>query len=134
MFSWTPDLATGNQDIDNQHKALIKAINNLLEACQVGKGRAELGKILQFLEEYTVKHFTDEQNLMRSRKYPDLQAHIKLHESFKRDLHIIAEKMRKEGPTIVLVSDVNSKLGDWLVKHIKNQDSKFAAFNNQIPK
>lgn len=131
MFSYTPDLATGNQDIDNQHKALIDAINNLLAACQAGKGRTELDKVLRFVEEYTVKHFTDEQNLMRSKNYPELMAHIKLHESFKRDLRQIAEKLQKEGPSIVLVSDVNMKLGDWLVKHIKTQDKKFADFNNR---
>jgi len=32
-YDWTSDLETGNNTIDEQHKQLIAAINNLLEAC-----------------------------------------------------------------------------------------------------
>lgn len=41
-YSWTADLETGNAKIDDQHKQLFVAINNLLEACSKGKGRDAL--------------------------------------------------------------------------------------------
>lgn len=49
-YKWDISLETGNIAIDEQHKSLINAINELLEACSHGKGRAEVlnSKILGF--------------------------------------------------------------------------------------
>ena len=41
-YSFDKSLETGNILIDNQHKELIDAINNLLDACGQGKGRDEI--------------------------------------------------------------------------------------------
>ncbi|MDO7203590.1 hemerythrin domain-containing protein [Paraclostridium bifermentans] len=56
-YKWTDDLLTGNIQIDTEHKELIKAINDLLEACSKGKGRAELEKTCKLLSSYTRTHF-----------------------------------------------------------------------------
>ena len=41
-YRWSDDLLTGNIQIDTEHQELIRAINDLLDACSKGKGRAEL--------------------------------------------------------------------------------------------
>lgn len=43
-IEWTDELATGVNKIDNQHKELFKRINNLLDACNQGKGKDEVKK------------------------------------------------------------------------------------------
>ena len=53
-IKWSPEYAIDVEIIDNQHKELFNAVNNLLEACSQGKGKEEAGKILQFLENYVV--------------------------------------------------------------------------------
>ena len=60
IYKWSDDLLTGNTQIDTEHKELIKAINDLLEACSKGKGRAEIEKTVKFLSSYTKTHFTNE--------------------------------------------------------------------------
>ena len=63
-IEWTEDLATGVPEIDAQHKELFSRINRLLEACNQGQGRAEVGKTLAFLEEYVLIHFSTEEKIM----------------------------------------------------------------------
>lgn len=126
-YTWTKELETGNTMIDSQHRQLIEAINKLLEACQAGKGRAELDKILTFLSSYTNQHFSDEEKLQQQYQYPDYQNHKKMHEQFRIVVRDLADQLRTNGPSIDLVGKVNSSIGGWLVNHIKSQDVKVAA-------
>ena len=119
-YQFTPDLQTGNALIDNQHKQLIQAINDLLAACAAGKGRAELAKTTKFLYDYTSKHFADEEKLQIQSRYPDY------HEGFKKVVADLMKKLDTEGPTVALVGQVNSAIAGWLINHIKREDVKVA--------
>jgi len=131
-YKWDQSLETGNVAIDEQHKALINVINDLLYACSQGKGRLEIQETLNFLSDYVVRHFSDEEKLQIKSKYPDYVAHKKLHEDFKRDVANIVSEFEKGGATIQLVAKVNMKIGEWLIKHIKTIDKKVAEHINSI--
>lgn len=126
-YDWTSDLETGNSTIDGQHKQLINAINNLLEACSQGKGRDALKETTTFLYDYTAKHFADEEKLQIASQYPDYTNHKQYHEGFKKVVREIADQLEKEGPNLVLVGKVNTSIGGWLINHIKKEDVKVAA-------
>ena len=125
--TFTPDLVTGNSLIDTQHKQLIKAIDDLLVACQSGKGRDAISKTLRFMSDYTAKHFSDEEQLQNKFSYPDAVNHKKLHEAFKVTVANLGKKLETDGATIALVGQVNSSVGGWLLTHIKREDVKVAA-------
>jgi hemerythrin len=125
-YSWSDDLATGNVFIDTQHKQLIKAVNDLINACMSRQGRSSLNSTMQFLLDYTVKHFTDEEKMQQQYKYPGYVSHKKLHDAFRASVVALAKQLATEGPSIALVSKVNSSIGDWLVNHIKREDKKIA--------
>lgn len=127
MYLWTKELETGNATIDKQHKELIMAINNLLEACSIGQGRVEIAKTLDFLSTYITKHFNDEEVLQLKFKYPDYANHKQYHEGFKKVVNDISNEYQKSGATIALVGKVNRNIGDWLINHIKREDTKVAA-------
>jgi hemerythrin len=54
---WNDGLKIGVPLIDSEHKELCSRIDQLLDACNKGQGRAEIVKTVAFLEEYTIKHF-----------------------------------------------------------------------------
>lgn len=112
--------------IDSQHKEFIRRINNLLEACSLGKGRDEIFSAAQFLTEYTDKHFGDEEKLQKQYAYPDRVNHKKMHEGFKKTVKEINERLEKEGSSVALVGKINSDVAGWLINHIKKQDVKVA--------
>lgn len=125
-YEWDESWETGNQLIDSQHKEFIRRINNLLEACSLGKGRDEIFSAAQFLTEYTDKHFGDEEKLQKQYAYPDRVNHKKMHEGFKKTVKEINERLEKEGSSVALVGKINSDVAGWLINHIKKQDVKVA--------
>lgn len=125
-YTFTKDLETGNQLIDTEHRQLIEAINNLLAACSTGKGRSELTNTAKFLQDYTAKHFSDEEKLQIQTQYPDYQNHKRYHEEFKKVVAEICKKLDTQGATITLVGEVNSAIAGWLINHIKKEDVKVA--------
>jgi hemerythrin len=127
MFPWKEEYATGHRMIDDHHKELFKAINDLMDACKSGQGNDRLSSTMKFLMDYTIKHFNEEEKLQQKYHYPDYPNHHKLHESFKNTVSELAKKLQAEGPTTVLVAKISLSTGEWLIKHIANQDKKVAA-------
>ncbi|MDR1353893.1 MAG: hemerythrin family protein [Treponema sp.] len=127
-YEWDDSLLTGQKTIDDQHKNLFAAVNNLLETAESGKGEADIKKSLDFLTDYTIKHFFDEQALQQKYNYPDYQNHVKYHEEFKATVRDLSHQLILKGSSKALVDELCKKFGDWLVNHIKIQDKKFAAY------
>jgi len=125
-YVWSKDLETGNPMIDAQHKELFAAFNQFLDACNQGKGKDEILKTMDFLINYTTKHFADEQRLQMQHKYPEYNEHKKLHDDFKKTVVELAEQLKKDGASISLVSKVSTTVGTWLRNHIKKEDKKVA--------
>jgi hemerythrin len=127
-MEWNENLATGNSEIDEHHKELIKRFGNLIDACNQGKGKEEVCYLLQFLGVYVMTHFALEEGLMQRHNYPDYQAHKEEHEGFIRDLHNLEEQLRQEGATIQLVIQTNQTMISWLVNHISDTDKQMTSF------
>ena len=83
-FNCDKSLEVGNVLIDNEHKELIKAINEFFDAVAVKSGSDKLQATLRFLNDYTIKHFSDEEELQKKYKYPNFPAHHALHETYKK--------------------------------------------------
>jgi hemerythrin len=127
-IQWTEDLSTGASDIDTQHKELFSRINRLLEACNQGQGRTEVGKTLSFLEEYVLIHFSTEEKIMLDHRYPEYAGHKAQHGHFMSTLDTLKQQFAKEGPSISIVLLTNRTVVDWLRSHIRKLDRDLGAF------
>ena len=123
-YTWSKTLETGHQATDAQHKQLVDTFNSLMSACVDKKGHAELENTLKFLCAYTVKHFNDEELWQRECNFPEYQKHKLMHDGFKVTATGLYERFRKEGPTVNLIIQFNTKVGGWLINHILKEDSK----------
>ncbi|MDR1948145.1 MAG: hemerythrin family protein [Spirochaetaceae bacterium] len=126
--AWTPELETGNEEIDAQHRQLFKLTSDLVDACTKGQSSAALGEALDFLASYTVKHFADEEALQLKYHYPEYDHHKKLHDDFKETAAALIGEYKATGSSVDLSNKVNSIIVHWLVQHIKGEDSKIAAY------
>jgi methyl-accepting chemotaxis protein len=127
-YVWDQTFATGNETIDSQHRTLFDAINQLIVAMQKEEAGMELKKALDFLSDYTVKHFFDEEQLQKKAEYPDHPNHHRLHENFKATVRGLGHELIMKGASDKLIADVEKKIGNWLVAHIKGQDIKLGAY------
>jgi len=127
-YQWDSSLETGYEKVDNQHKQLVAAVNNLMEASVQGKGDKAVLETLDFLTGYAIKHFADEEQLQIVYKYPEYLNHKRLHDEFKVVVGELTERVTKEGPTVEMIDIVSSTIGGWLLNHIKGDDFRMAAF------
>jgi hemerythrin len=127
-IEWRESLSIGIEAIDNQHKELLLRFDRLLNACQAGQGIEELKKLQEFLGEYVVTHFNDEETLQRHHGYPDFEAHHAEHVYFIDRINKLKEETRQEGVSTHHVVETNSMLLKWLLNHISKVDTKLGAF------
>ena len=125
-------LVTGNTMIDNQHKELIAKIDALLTCCEQGGGKVQAIKMLDYLENYTEFHFTEEEKLQKEVSYPALEGHRQKHEEFKKAVEVLYDMLvEEEGPSEAFVAAVKKNVVDWLFDHIKNMDRALAEYIKQ---
>jgi hemerythrin len=127
-IEWRESLSIGVLEIDNQHKQLLSHFDQLLKACEMGKGLEELRSLLGFLDGYVVKHFNDEESIQRVRNYPGYEAHKQEHASFIARLKVLKQEIRTEGVALHHVMETNNLLLKWLIHHISTVDVQLGKF------
>ncbi len=126
LMKWSDNLSVGIKTIDEQHKKLISAINQLNEFMMKGKGKEVIGPTLSELVRYTDYHFNTEEAYFSKYNYPDSQAHRSEHENFKLKVKAFVEKYNSSG--VGLSSEIMIFLSDWIFKHIMGVDKKYSDF------
>lgn len=124
-YEVTPDLVTGNNLIDSEHRQLFAAVNDLMDACSRGEGRAKIENTVRFLTDYVAKHFRDEEDLQVRSKYPAYPTHKVFHDGYRRQLSDTAQELLQQGPTVKALGDLNRVVG-VLVSHIRTEDKRLA--------
>ncbi|MDR2489906.1 MAG: bacteriohemerythrin [Spirochaetaceae bacterium] len=125
-YPWNESYSVKIELIDSQHKQLFEHINNLLRACREGRSGEELQKTIGFLENYTIKHFFEEEQIQKKSGFPQYVQHKKLHDCFKETVKALGHELILKGITPALVQKLRHELGDWLVTHIQVQDTLLA--------
>lgn len=133
-IAWRESLSLGVEEIDNQHKELLRRFDMLLTACEEGKGIRELKKMLNFLDEYVQLHFNDEEVLQRLHSYPDYDEHRKEHEIFAGRITKLREEIDRDGAALHHLIKTNDLLFKWLISHISNADKAFGVFLKTVEK
>ena len=119
-YELTQDLVTGNALIDSEHRQLFAAVNSLMDACAEGKGRGQIQQTAQFLSDYVVKHFGDEERLQVQSSYPGYSAHKQFHDGYRRQLADVMQELVQTGPTVKALGDLNRVVA-VLISHIRTE-------------
>ncbi|MFO7154513.1 MAG: bacteriohemerythrin [Caldicoprobacter oshimai] len=131
-IKWRKDLEIGIDEIDNQHKSLVEAMNKLLEASAAGRAKQEIGNTLDFLSDYVITHFNYEQEYQKKHNYPKYEEHLKLHQFFLQEVEGMKRKFDQEGATLPFIVQFNKKIVDWFVNHISKADKDYAKYIQSI--
>lgn len=125
---WTPNLSVGVKMIDDQHKMWFEKAEKLFEAGKNHQAKEYIGELLTFLDDYTKKHFADEEKYMLSIHYPEYEAQKKAHTAFIAELAKLRNEFDTSGGSLLVILNANQMVVDWLTKHISNMDKKIGEF------
>jgi len=128
MLSLTKDMETGVEKIDTQHRELINRINSALQTGEKSSSREDTQKTIEYLGEYVVKHFGDEEELQIQSKYPKYPEHKKKHTYYIDEITKLKNEYTANGNSLEFTMKLNNSLITWIVKHIKVDDVEFGKF------
>ena len=128
IIAWDGSYALGIELIDNQHKELVRLINQLFQACLVGNEAVEamFKEAMGRMVEYVNYHFKAEQELLTRVNYPNFAKHKKQHDIMIKNI-LEASKDHSGGKKFVPHNFVRT-LRDWVLGHIAVSDKAYAAY------
>lgn len=121
-MTWKDSMEIGIAEVDRQHKELCGMLDDFYGASVQGKGAEEVMRLLDFLESYTVAHFSDEEKLMLKINYPLYENHKNQHDEMRRKVSEMKREIITWGATTPVVKAVNEAITAWLIKHILGFD------------
>ena len=126
LFKWLDMYSVGISDIDEQHKELVKILNDLYQNMLDGKANEVLLSVLEKLVNYTKVHFSHEESVLTRHNYPELKAHKKEHKEFVQKIDTLLQKA-KSGSKVISI-ELSGILKAWLREHISGSDKKYGEF------
>ena len=125
---WSENLSVGVQTIDEQHKTWFEKAEKLFEAGKNRQAAEYIGELLDFLEDYTKKHFADEEKYMLSIGYPSYNDQKAAHTAFIEQLAKLKNDFKASGSNLLVIINANNMVLGWLTKHISTMDKKIGEF------
>ena len=76
---WNNSYSVGVQELDEQHKKIVKMLNKLIEMKDTRVDSEIISNTLIEMKKYASEHFETEEKLMNEYNYPDYLLHKKQH-------------------------------------------------------
>lgn len=121
---WSDDMSVGCKALDDDHKVLIQALNDFIEALENDEGAFVTDGIFSVLAHYTDYHFSREEKLLAACDYPDLAEHIKTHAALKEQLFDCRRRFMLNS-NAELEDEISEFLYNWLQNHILVSDMDY---------
>ncbi|MGD9215006.1 MAG: bacteriohemerythrin [Desulfobacteraceae bacterium] len=122
-MNWDDKFSVGIEEIDTQHKNLIKMVNEFYGGVKADDNKA-MGALLTSLVEYTLHHFATEEKYMKKFNYPDTATHMKEHKAFTDKVSDVKERFGSG--RLVLSLEITNFVKDWIIKHVLGTDKKYS--------
>lgn len=128
LLIFTKNLATGDDVIDAQHRALFTAGNQLLFSHDVREDPELFLRGLAFLKRYAGFHFDAEERAMRAAGYDGFERHHAHHAELEGRVDELLRRTQAEGPSQELRDRLYLLLNRWFQFHVQVLDRHFVQF------
>lgn len=121
---WDDQYNLGVEVIDKAHAKLFRIVGKLMFLVNSGEnGESACKEGLKYMENYTMKHFFEEEAYMRSIRYKEYGRHKKIHDDFRnKTLSALKWNLESEGYSPAAVQRFVGTLLGWLTGHIMTED------------
>ncbi|HUC86134.1 MAG TPA: hemerythrin domain-containing protein [Candidatus Acidoferrales bacterium] len=136
MLKWTEKFETGNALLDAQHRMLITYINRLEPFTRVTNPTPQeidlFLRVVEFLENYALTHFKDEENCMLRFKCPAYRDNKQAHTEFLDFYRQFSRRLSFEGCRPELVKELHQACVAWIQRHILRIDVQLKSSLEQV--
>jgi hemerythrin len=128
MIVWKEFYSVNIAEFDQQHRQLIRLINEFEKAMTEGRGRDALLETYRALIQYAKSHFAAEEKLMADHGFPGHAMHKQEHAELLDKVNEML-RLHNEGKSGLTISTITF-MCDWLSHHILVTDKKYSTFLN----
>ncbi|MGI5070502.1 bacteriohemerythrin [Treponema pectinovorum] len=127
-IEWNDSYLLGVDEIDKQHKQLLAIANELYDVVTGSEDEYEekMKVVLKKLSDYTVYHFTSEEELQQKIGYNGLDSHKLAHDFFIKEIGFQLKKLSTENKANVL--SFYKYIANWVLTHIAKADKLWAIY------
>jgi len=127
-LAWSEALASGIEEVDQQHQAILSRIAKLDETGQIGTSEQNVLDIIDELLDDAAKHFKLEESYMACYSYPDQAKHEEAHRRFTAKIAKWREPPEQGEQDVGAASKLGVELSRWFTDHIVTSDKPFIHF------
>ena len=130
---WDKSYETGNEQVDDEHQQIFALVKKVIDAAfEDYDDKCET--TMNFLAEYTVKHFAHEESLMHESSYPKTAEHKIQHEYFVKSFLALKKRLANEPDTLKNSLDISNTIVNWLSLHVLGSDKELATYYKEWSK
>ncbi|MFT5697312.1 MAG: hemerythrin-like metal-binding protein [Desulforhopalus sp.] len=126
LIPWSSKLCIGIDTIDEQHKELVRLVNQLHSAMKAKVGSQESSDILENLAKYTIYHFGFEEEMFDKFDYENKEEHKKDHADLVSKVVELQQDLKAGRAGLSM--DLMLFLTSWLKDHILKTDKAYVPF------
>lgn len=127
LMTWTTAMSVGLPELDEDHRVLIRIINQLAESEKNEDHVSVLRQSIYSLLRYAEFHFAREEKVLSNCEFPGMTHHKGEHRAFTDHMRELAAALDgDELPAAEVVNqDLLTYLKDWLNHHILIEDMSY---------
>ncbi len=124
LIEWDESYSVRVDELDAQHKQLLKLLNALFEAEETSARSQTVSGLLEEMKAYAAMHFETEERYMSEHGYAGLTGHIRAHDEFREKAEELCSNQvdGRKG----IFAEMLEFLYEWLVGHILSADKDYA--------
>ena len=126
-MEWSAELSVGFDDIDGQHRELIRLLADL-DARIESKDARGAADALGALTGAVIRHFAAEEAWMERWQYPERSAHKRAHDLFVQDVLALEHEVAEEGLSQDVVDWARGRLTEWISFHMLTNDAPLGRY------
>lgn len=125
MYDWHEDLMLGIESIDTEHRSLIEYYKHLSDEMRKGKGHEYYKEFVEYLDNYVITHFNNEETFLNEIGYTQLDHHKQLHREFTDQFLSVYDAIKKGDISNKQLIQFNIFIKNWWLYHILVEDRQY---------
>jgi hemerythrin-like metal-binding protein/diguanylate cyclase (GGDEF)-like protein/PAS domain S-box-containing protein len=122
-LQWNNEWNSGNEEVDREHKELLALLNDLINAAIMEMDFEKSLEKLDILIDKTIKHFDEEEEILKNIGYKDYDKHSKIHKNLIGKVFQLKQcyENRELNPSAFF----SFLADDVVIGHLINEDMQF---------
>ena len=122
LLTWKPEYSVGIDSMDDEHRHMIRLINEIYDEMQERRDAASIEQFLGDIHAAISAHFALEERMMRDAGYAEYQPHKDDHEELLDQIRELMDAFAADsGQGIALLRE---RLSSWFSAHFASFDAR----------